>query len=247
MVESVRRLFWRLPNLRRKLSSGLDLVVESPSDWTIYNDIFADGEYDQVLQIALQAAPPDRPLRVLDLGSNVGYFVLRLADRALQAPATEFEIVAVEASPTIVDTLRRRLTQPALTDRVRIAHGLVGARRRGQGQLFESALHFEHSSLPRPDARKVAVDYVDLLEQTRDWPEIDLLKCDIEGAEVDFAEGYAADLLPRVRRAVVELHHDRCDTGRCLALFAAAGLVEETILREAYGCSVVLLGRPSLP
>jgi FkbM family methyltransferase len=247
LVQPLRRLLWRLPNLRRQLPSGLDLVVESPSDWTIYNDIFAEGEYDEALQIILAAAPLDRPLRVLDLGANVGYFVLRLADRALRPPALPFEVLSVEASKPLVRTFERRLlSQPALVDRVRVAHGLVGRQRAGVGHLYESSLHFEHSSLPR-GGRRVAVGFVDLLEHVQAWPEIDLLKCDIEGAELDFVAGYASDLIPRVRRAVVELHHDRCDTGRCLSLFEAAGFRQEATLREAFGCSVVLLSRQALP
>lgn len=242
-VEVLRRLIWRLPNLRRRLPSGLEVTVESPADWTIYNEVFADGEYDAAIHQALGDAPPDRPLSVLDLGANVGYFALRLLDLALRRGVVDLQLVAVEASPRLVQTLERRLLgQPALANRVRVVHGLAG-RKAGEGRLFESPHHFEHSSLPRRGAKCVPVAYVDLAELAASWPAIDLLKCDIEGGELEVLETYARDLLPRVRRAVVELHHGRCDTTRCRALLREAGFGAERILREAHGTSVVLVSR----
>ncbi|HEX9668518.1 MAG TPA: FkbM family methyltransferase [Thermoanaerobaculia bacterium] len=243
LVQPLRRLLWRLPNLRRRLPSGLEVAVESPADWTIYNDVFADGEYDEAICAALDDAPADRPLAVLDLGANVGYFALRLADLA-QRRGIDFRITCLEPSRALVRELERRLLpQAALAGRVRLVPGLAG-RRGGAGRLFESPHHFEHSALPRDGGRQVAAPYVDLAALTADWPRVDLLKCDIEGAELELLETYAGDLLPRVRRAVVELHHRRCDTARCLELLAAAGFGPPRVLREAYGCSVVLLARP---
>ena len=246
LVQPLRRLLWRLPNLRRCLPSGLQLTVESPADWTIYNDIFADGEYDEAIRACLDGAPADRPLAVLDLGANVGYFTLRLADAALRRGRPDFQIVAVEASPKLVSELGRRLlAQRSLADRVRLVQGLAG-RRHGDGQLFESPLHFEQSVLPGHATRAVRAGYIDLAELVAAWPMVDLLKCDVEGAELELFETYQADLLPRVRRAVIELHHRLCDTSRCLDLLREAGFGPPQTLREAYGCSVVLVTRPEL-
>jgi FkbM family methyltransferase len=242
-VEPLRRLLWRLPNLRRRLPSGLEIRVESPSDWVIYNDIFVDGEYDEVIRAVLSDAPSDRPLTVLDLGANVGYFILRFADSMLRRGATDFRLIAVEPSPRLVQELKRRiLAQPALADRVEIVHGLAG-KRKGSDRLFESPLHFEHSTTPRHGLRAVPVPYVDLDLLAADWPQIDLLKCDIEGAELEMLQTYAGTLLPKVRRAVVELHHTRCDTSICGEILATAGFGDERVLREAHGCSIVLVNR----
>jgi FkbM family methyltransferase len=242
LVEPLRRLFWRLPNLRRRLPSGLELTVESPADWTLYNDIFVDGEYDESIRAVLADAPAGRPLTVLDLGANVGYFVLRLADAALRHPV-DFRLVAVEPSSRLVLQFERRIVaQPVIAGRVRVVHGLAG-RRNGEGRLFESPLHFEHSTMPRRRLRSVPVPYLDLDRLVDEWPEIDLLKCDVEGAELEMLQTYAATLLPKVRHAVIELHHDRCDTARCVELLAAAGLSGGRVVREAYGCSVLLTSR----
>ncbi len=243
LVEPLRGLLWRLPNLHRRLPSGLEARVESPSDWVIYNDIFVDGEYDEAIHAVLSDAPAGRPLTVLDLGANVGYFALRLADTMLCRGAADLRLIAVEPSPSLVRQLARRIVaQPLLAGRVEAVHGLAG-RREGEGRLFESPLHFEHSTTPRRGLRAVPVPYLDLDRLAAEWPEIDLLKCDVEGAELEVLQTYARTLLPKVRRAVVELHHERCDTARCRELLAAAGLVGERVLREAHGCSVILASR----
>jgi FkbM family methyltransferase len=242
LIESLRRLLWRLPNLRRRLPSGLELTVESPADWTLYNDIFVDGEYDESIRAVLSDASAERPITILDLGANVGYFALRLADAALRHPA-DFRLIAVEPSPRLVRQFERRIVaQPTIAGRVKVVHGLAG-KRNGTGHLFESPLHFEHSTTPRRGLKVVPVPYVDLDRLADEWPEIDLLKCDVEGAELEVLQTYAGTLLPKVRRAVVELHHARCDTARCVELLAAAGLVGDRVLREAHGCSVILVSR----
>lgn len=240
-VEPLRRLLWRLPNLRRRLPSGLDVRVESPSDWVIYNDIFVDGEYDDAIRAVIADAPADRPLTILDLGANVGYFALRLADAALRR-GTDLRLIAVEPSPRLVRQLEQRLAQQALAERVEVVPGLAG-QRVGEGRLFESPLHFEHSTTPRRGAKGVPVPYLDLDRLAAGWPEIDLLKCDVEGAELEVLQTYADTLLPKVRHAVVELHHTRCDTARCVEILTAAGLTGERVLREAHGCSVILASR----
>lgn len=247
MIDPLRRILWMLPNLRRRLPSGLDLVVADPADWVLYNDIFAEGEYDEVIRAALQAAPPGRPLRVLDLGANVGYFSLRLADLALRGGKVDFRITAVEASPRLVRQLQRRLrSQDGLGSRLEVVCGLAG-RRVGHGELFESPHHFASSVIPPRAGRRIRGEYVDLAALTADWPAVDLLKCDVEGSELELAETYVGDLLPRVRMMAVELHHELCDAERCLALLSDAGLAFRSVLREAHGCSLVLLAQKDLP
>ncbi len=71
--------------------------------------------------------------------------------------------------------------------------------------------------------------------------EIDLLKCDIEGAELLFLENYE-DLLAKVRNAVFELHHEQCDTAKCRAILKKSGF-RETVLRDTPTFSVNFMTR----
>lgn len=245
IAEVMRRWLWSLPDLGRVLHSGVRIEVASPSDWTIYNEVFADGEYDPALDRLLSRTDEERGLRILDLGANVGYFSLRAADRLLRSPlgGTDWELTLVEASRGLVAEIERRLlSQSLLAHRVRVVHGLVG-RRSGTGLLQERGCHFSNSAVEGLTAGGgLAVPYVDLGALYPPGVPIDLLKCDIEGSELAFLESYA-DLLDRVGIAVVELHHQHCDTARCLEILRSAGFVGEQRLREDDRVSVELYWR----
>lgn len=241
IAESLRRFVWSLPNLRRKLRSGLVVTVASPSDWVLYNDIFVEHEYDPAIDLAIGRAGAGRPLTVVDLGANVGYFTLRAADRiAIAAPGAPFRFVLVEPSPFLVGELKRRvLSQPGLAGSIMLVQGLVGLRE-GTGVLFESSLHFENSLIARRGLRRREVPYVDLDAALGADRQVDLLKCDIEGAELEFLGAYP-DLLRRTAACVLELHLQKCDAAACLRLLEEAGFDERRLLREENACQVVLL------
>jgi hypothetical protein len=97
------------------------------------------------------------------------------------------------------------------------------------------------SAIPDIPAGGVNVAFVDVDALIKDKFEIDLLKCDIEGAELMFIENYG-DLLRRVRTAVLELHHHQCDTKRCVRLLESLGF-RQTILRFNDSFSVCLFSR----
>jgi FkbM family methyltransferase len=248
-AEAMRRRLWSLPDLRRTLHSGLQIEVASPSDWTIYNEVFADGEYDAALERLLAGARGKDRLRILDLGANVGYFSLRAADRLLRSPLAEadWDLVLVEASRRLVGDIERRLlSQPLLAGRVRVVHGLAG-RRSGTGVLQETGCHFSNTAAGgrgsgRASGRGSPVPYVDLEALFPEGASIDLLKCDIEGSELELLESYG-DLLRRAEVAVIELHHELCDTARCYEILRAAGFAGEERLREDDRVSVALFWR----
>jgi FkbM family methyltransferase len=231
------QLAWTTP-------SGIRLRVASYNEWIIYNEVFVDGEYDAAIEAAIGAWPRDRTLRVLDLGANVGFFTLRLFDRLRAAGLTDSSCAAtlVEANPDLIPELRARLHDSnGLAASVRIVHGLAG-QPTGNATLFRSPDAHGDSSILRPTADGVSVPYIDLRPLVSDAPVLDLLKCDIEGAELALLERYP-ELLERTRVAIVEHHHDLAPVDRCRERLRTAGLVDETVLRDRGGCSLRLYSR----
>lgn len=170
---------------------------------------------------------------MLDLGANVGYFSIRVIDllRRLAPPAVKPRIIMVEGSPTTFTELRSRFDkQGLLAEGVSAAHGLVGLRA-GTGTIRESALHVKNSVVLEADSEGAAVDFLDLEELTKDMPEIDLLKCDIEGSELQLLESYRG-FLRKVNVVVLELHDTLCDTGRCVAIMEEAGFHRKLLSRH---------------
>jgi len=237
-----RRLY-RALELEHVLPSGLTVRVASRGEWWAYNEIFVNREYDSPIRQAFALRASGERFTVMDLGANVGYFVLRVIDLMRQEllQGASCDITAVEGSPENFHELQSRLQGQNLTPAiVRTINGLAG-QRTGNGLIHQSALHVKNSILEAPEHGGVAVPFVDLTELMAGRPEIDLLKCDIEGAELLFLENYQ-DLLLRVRSAVFELHHKRCDTRRCVCLLEQAGLRQQ-VVRSGEETSVSFFSR----
>ncbi len=229
-------------DLEHTLQSGLTVKVASKGEWWTYNDIFVDGEYDVPIRTALKGRSQVRPFVVLDLGANVGYFAFRVLDLIGPMEWEHFcpDITMIEGSPKTFLELEKRIRSQQVAVSVRTVHGLVG-QSRGSGVIRESAIHVKSTTVGVPAGHGVSVDFVDLDSLMGDKPEIDLLKCDIEGAELLFIQNYAG-LLRKVKHAVFELHHDQCDTTECVSTLEDLGF-RETILRANSSFSVSLFSR----
>jgi FkbM family methyltransferase len=245
----IRERYWRVKsrflyqslysvlNLEHTLNSGLAVKVASKGEWWAYNEIFVNGEYDVPIQKALGAIS-GKPFVVLDLGGNVGYFAFRVLDLIHQLHLKHIlpDITTVEGSPETFRTLEERVrSQRSATAGVRTFHGLVGERS-GSALIRESAVHVKSSIVDVPAGGGTNVAFVDVNALMQDRVAIDLLKCDIEGAELIFIENYG-DLLRKVRYAVFELHHNLCDTEKCLRILDSLGF-HQTILRANDSCSI---------
>lgn len=221
--------------LEWKLASGIVLRVKSPADWGIYNDIFVENEYDPPLRDTLSQATGGGPVRILDLGANVGFFALRaLHLRHLLNVTAPLEICCVEGSPRNFQELRSRVG--SFAGQLQLVHGLAGERS-GNAAIQQSASHGMTRVVAAASGTAPKVGYVDLMELTRRWETIDLVKCDIEGSEEAVLKNYP-DLLRKTRGLVMELHHHLVDITNCRRLVQAAGLTHHRILAERPYCSV---------
>ena len=231
--QRLRRAMFEWLELTWTTSSGIGLRVANYNEWIIYNEIFVDGEYDAAIRAALESRDAERPIRVLDLGANTGFFTLRLFDR-LRASGLQdayCHATLVEANPDLIPVLRRRVHDDnPLVDRVEIVSGAAGEPS-GTATLHRSFDSPGDSSVIRHESgADVAVQYVDLARLAGGGP-IDLLKCDVEGAELTVIERYP-QLLQRTRVAVFEFHHDLVSVDRCRELLRNEGLADETLLRD---------------
>jgi FkbM family methyltransferase len=197
--------------------------VSCRAEWETFADIFVNRAYDVPIQAALERANGSRPFNVLDLGANVGYFALRVVDVAarcgLEVPIA---LTLVEASARLCVELQERVVAQ-LPGRfsASVVHGLVGERV-GSSQFHESAFHIGNSLRADPYARVSSVPYVDLDGVTASMHSVDLLKCDIEGAEQTFLQRYPA-LLDKVQVGVMEVHHPPVDPAICYELLKQRG------------------------
>lgn len=234
---NLKKKLWRKANLKWTLRSGLIVSVESWAEWVIYNDIFVDGEYDTPIKKVLASMEISKNLNILDLGANVGFFTLRLAHMIFSNyPQTIFHVTLVEGSPKVFEILKSRMNENImLQDKISIYKGLVG-RLNGSAMIFESEFHAMNSIFISNLSKGTKVDYVNL-NKLCPAREIDLLKLDVEGSELEFFENYPG-LLQKTKYAVIELHHDKCNTTKCLDLLKKAGFSKNMRLRNGPAYSV---------
>ena len=252
--DKIRERYWRIKSrllyqtlyqwvgLEHELHTGLTLQVASKGEWWAYNEIFVNGDYDIPIQAAL-ASCSSASLVVLDLGANVGFFAFRVVDliRRRHLESVVPEITMIEGSPKTFQALERRVqSQPPPTNNFRTIHGLVGLRS-GSAHIRESALHVKNTILDIPPGEGADVAFVDLNSVMAARSVIDLLKCDIEGSELLFIENYS-DLLRKAKHAVFELHHDQCDTAKCVSLLGDLGF-RHKVLQSDTSLSLVHFSR----
>lgn len=164
---------------------NLDWWVGPRSDLEVLNEVLVLEEY----------RVDERPRTVLDLGSHIGVSVL-----AFRAAFPDAEIVAVEPDPHSYSRLRRNTAQ------------LNGVRLR---RLALTAHDGEAAFAPAAQPWVSALGHGGITVQARTletlldelgWDRVDLLKIDIEGAELDVLRSPALD---RVGMIVGEIHDDQ--------------------------------------
>jgi FkbM family methyltransferase len=165
------------------------------SDVMVLDEVFAQQEYELPREVegALQAAK--RPLRVVDLGANIGlfgaYILQRFPDAVLRG---------VEADPANADVHADTVAANPGADWTLIQ----GAAGTSSGRARFAAGSFATSRLAEPGEPALAIERLDVLPLLADG---DFLKIDIEGSE------WAILADPRWRqtraRAVVLEYHER--------------------------------------
>jgi len=255
LTNKIQSIRWKLKNrlhhyilqqldLEFLLKTGVCIKVKSLADWVIYTDIFADNEYDIAIQAAVAQKPTGTPLKVLDIGANVGFFSLRVAHLMTQTEndAGNFRITCIEGCPTTYAQLVQRLgASPALQGRHHAVHGLAG-KLEGAARIADSANHAMTSLFAHDSAEGIEVPFINLNTLVPPGDSIDLIKCDIEGSEWDVMQNYG-ELLRRTRVAVFEFHHDKCDRSACQERLRSLGFDQTRTLQEDRFTSLELFER----
>lgn len=210
------RLLVRLPQAplpwRNAVASVRVVGVAEPlyvrlgtSDWFVVEELFLHGEYAPLLE-----RQPAGVRTVVDLGANVGYS-LRLWEEVFPDCA----LIAVEPDVHNLEMCRRNAARSLARKRLCLVQACVAGRPR-EVYLDRSAGAWAFKMRERPagssDPPNVtqavpAMTFLDVLGMAGLDPAapIDLLKCDIEGAEREvFAD--CASWIGRVRNLVVEVH-----------------------------------------
>jgi FkbM family methyltransferase len=181
------------------------------SDWYCLEEMFLCGEY-QMVREHLGFGPGANVRTIVDLGANVG-----LSVRLWRAAYPGVRVVAVEPDAANLAMARRNLAEveggaggddAAAKGGVTFIEACV-ASRPGRVNLDRSAsayaFRMKRDGVEGADGSIEALTVPQVLERARIDGPVDLLKCDIEGAEAEvFAD--CAGWIGRVRHVVIEIH-----------------------------------------
>jgi len=209
------------------LRSGLVIYNGTKDDpLFLYREIFLQHCYDPA-----DFYVPRSGDNVLDIGANIGVFMLYLQQRARGIRVHCFEPAADTRAQLMRNVVENGLEQSvtvyssAVTDRITTVQ-LKQASLTGHRSLFPSAYvsSTESESVP-------SVALHEAINQCG-ARKIDLLKIDVEGAEIEVLEGAHAGVWERIDRVAIEFH-DRTRPGcreRCLEVLQRAGYSKINVL-----------------
>lgn len=140
---------------------------------------------------------------VLDIGANIGFFALYLQERA-----PGIRVHCFEPSLETSEVIRRSIAANGLEETFTV-HQCAVSDRRAVLQLKHGGSSLSHSFFldtePTQTESVEAIGLDEALDDCGDGP-IDLMKIDVEGAEIEIVEGASQRSWDRVRRVVVEYH-----------------------------------------
>ncbi len=240
----LRRTSWGLPGRRaavqvqlRGQGAPFHLRLGS-TDWLVLEEIFQRDEYTMVRDAIKDAA------LIVDLGANVGFSV-----RYWQTLFPKARIVALEPEPDNCSICSLNIGSTGLESQVTLLQAGVGARRGQMRLVDEGAGEWAYRTEKSESEFERSVQVLplsDVLENHADGQRIDLLKCDIEGAERELFED-CRSWIGRVDAIVIELHPPYGLTQFSAALERVGADFEITAQITRKLCPVLLLRRRSTP
>lgn len=214
-----RQLEWRAMREPRRTAGEISVApyrfeyVDAMTAWPQWEDIFIRQS------LAFESDVPEP--RILDCGANIG-----LASIYFKRHYPEARLTAFEADPRLVSVCRSNLALNGGNGQFDVKTAAVWTADGTLDFVCEGTDSGAIACLDEPIQGPVmAVPSLRL----RDWLDepIDLLKLDVEGAELSLLED-CADRLSNVRAMFVELHEStpgRRQTGAMFDLLTAAGFV----------------------
>ena len=164
------------------------------SDFKVAEEIFLESEYGMLQALDL----PDAPT-IVDLGSNIGCF-LSFADERWR----DARFIAVEPEKENLRLLRENTELLLKENKLKIVEGCVGGKK-GKTTLDLSGGAWSVQMTGRSGSDEVEIFTMPELFETSGLSSIQLLKCDIEGAERDVFRD-CASWINKVHALVIELH-----------------------------------------
>jgi FkbM family methyltransferase len=229
-----------LPQPTYFLRNGLKIshAQNDDADWLI-NEIFLEKTY------SLEGfyKPKERDT-ILDIGSNIGIFTLYLL-----AQTPKCEIHCFEPARETRSRLKTNIEQNGFTEQV-VIHPYAIFVRQGKMDLILGEQTTQHSLYERHDIPQVAREQVQCMTldeavERSSANMIELVKLDVEGAELDILQGTLEKTWKKINRLVLE-YHDKikpCSSSTIVSLLRSQGFHEVEQLKTTDELGIIRAAR----
>lgn len=229
--------------LIRRTRTGLVYKVGDVPSMVVANEVFGPGAYAKAVKLIA-------PSTFVDLGANVGYFPVLVAD---VVNSRQIRGLCVEPNPSLRESAIFHITTNML-ENVHFKEAAVGSDTSGaEIDFFINPSHIASSVFQKfnpliPVGGKVQRIKVPALNVLEEWDRlfpksrIDLLKIDIEGAEVDFLQSHSS-FIERVDSVIIEWHAWVTSLHEVSRLMERYGMVLEEVYDEDQHAGTVLFRR----
>lgn len=219
--EFLKDLKWRYQNLGTQTTDcGTRLKINSFMDHLVFKEIFLDKIYDEfILRTWKKNSKKNEPRRIFDLGANIGFFTVRCCEIWNQLGTnSDLEFVIYEPSENCIGRLKDNLKAfDQKTFSFDIRNKLVGKKSGFDWFIEDKEHHLGQCVSPKIEKKghrySRKIDYHDL-SQDLELSKIDLLKCDIEGSEVEFLKNFSSSL-NGVHSIIIETHGQKAKDFVC--------------------------------
>ena len=208
----VKNILWRHQNLGiQKTEFGTKLRINSFIDHLVYKEIFTDKIYDEYINHALKKCMDNNESKkILDLGANLGFFSIRCCEIWCQIGSkAKIDFVLFEPSENCIDRLKANLKGFASNNFSFDIHNKLVGKKNGWDWFIEDRDHHIGQCVSKRIEKKGKrysrkVEYSDLTKDL-EFSTIELIKCDIEGSEIEFFKNYSISL-SNVNSIIIETH-----------------------------------------
>ena len=187
--------FWILSRKRYLMFKIRDFIVMSPSEpeiFAIIEDVFCKEVYGRVVS---------KDLKIVDIGSHIGLYTIKSSAEMGKSGL----IISVEPHPVNFTLLRINLDLNNLKNVLTV--NLIASDKNGREKLYLSESSALCSTLFKEGGYiEVNARRLDSILQKLGITEIDIVKIDVEGSELNVLQGIG-DYLKRVKAIVVAAYH----------------------------------------
>jgi FkbM family methyltransferase len=217
------------------LPGGIKCPLVSPQHWVSFDNIFCEGEYDNLLETI------PLPRTWLDLGCHAGHFTLLLASLwARRKESLTWRALLIDADSRSKEVIKKIITVNHFhSNQISFLHGAISEET--TEVMFCQNLYMTSEIAPRTSRtfrshRVSCINEADILKQMP--PPYDLVKVDVEGAEYDLLTCYTG-ILSHTRHLIFEWHSwHRGGAGR-EQLVALAGRLGFHIVGEEHSDRII--------